>query len=657
MADESQTVPSAFNLEGGLVLNKSTFMMQPGEALELKNFEPAVEGGYRRINGFKKYINAFVPFTASASEKTLMVATFGDNVLAARGTAIYSSASTNLALAVASGTGMTGSGTITADSTDGFSSSGTIQLNSETFTYTGKTATTFTGVTRATGTTSAAAHALDDVLSEAWTSRDSGRTSASKYNFERFNFDGTDKIIVADGANNPTVFNSSLAATDIAVASAGTGEQTILAAVIASGDGMTGAGVLTVADTSQFASAGSLIIGTEIFTYTGKSDTTFTGVTRAVTSSAIAHEVGAVVADLKPAAVTGAKFVVAFKEHMFYAGMSANKQEVIFSAAFQEGSFSVAIGAGSFKVDDEITGLKVFRDDLFIFCETRIFKLTGSSSANFSVSDVTRDIGCINGDTIQEFAGDLIFLGPDGLRTVAGTARIGDVELGTISSSVQSIFNENVANATEFDSLVITDKTQYRIFFTKSTVGESQTKGIICVLKGTKFEFSEIVGIRPSCTDSFVSQGNVIVLHGAYATGHIFRQEQGNTFDGTVILGRYRSPDLTFNDPGIRKHMQRVIVNYQPEAAVDADLFVRYDYEDKDAPRPAAYPLDSTDVVAIYGTSVYGTPTYGGASQPLVRQAVEGSGFAVALRVNDGGATAPYSLKGFQLEYQLGARR
>ena len=41
----------------------------------------------------------------------------------------------------------------------------------------------------------------------------------------------------------------------------------------------------------------------------------------------------------------------------------------------------------------------------------------------------------------------------------------------------------------------------------------------------------------------------------------------------------------------------------------------------------------------------YGVPTYGGASQPLVRQAVEGSGFAVALRVNDGGQTAPYSLK------------
>jgi hypothetical protein len=41
----------------------------------------------------------------------------------------------------------------------------------------------------------------------------------------------------------------------------------------------------------------------------------------------------------------------------------------------------------------------------------------------------------------------------------------------------------------------------------------------------------------------------------------------------------------------------------------------------------------------------------------LVRQSVEGSGFTVALKVDDGGETAPYSLKGFQLEYQLGARR
>ena len=94
-----------------------------------------------------------------------------------------------------------------------------------------------------------------------------------------------------------------------------------------------------------------------------------------------------------------------------------------------------------------------------------------------------------------------------------------------------------------------------------------------------------------------------------------------------------------------------------------ADLIVRYDNEDPDSARPAVYPLASTALAAQYGTAIYsgsGAATnsvYGGSSQPLVRQSVEGSGFTVALRVNDNGVTAPYSLKGFQLEYQVGARR
>jgi len=508
LADLSETAAFPFVCEGGLVLNQSTFIMKPGQALELENFEPDIEGGYRRITGFSKYVSAIVPFTSNASEEVLMVATFADKVVAARGTSIY-------------------------QATPGGSS---------------------------------------------WTSIDSGRTSASKYSFERFNFDGNDKLIVVDGVNDPTVFNTSFSATDITTSS-----------------------------------------------------------------------------------VEGAKHVVAFKNHMFYSGMSTTPQEVVFSEPFDEDGFNSGQGAGSIKVDDTIVGLKVFRDNLFIFCENRIFKLGGSSSSDFAVVPVTRNIGCVNGQTIQEFAGDLIFLGPDGLRTIAGTSRIGDVELGTISSNVQSLFDANLSDSGSFTSIVIPNKTQYRIFFTKSGTGENATEGVICVLRGQQFEFAEIKSIRPTSTDTFVSSGNVIALHGS-GDGFVYRQESGNDFNGTAISGRYRSPDLTMNDPGIRKNMQRVIVNFAPESSIDADLFVRYDYESKNSARPAAYPLDSGDIAAIYGTSTYGTSssvsgTYGGASQPLVRQAVEGSGFAVALRVNDGGTTAPYSLKGFQLEYQLGARR
>lgn len=508
MPELSQTGAFPFVCEGGLVLNQSTFIMKPGQALELLNFEPDIEGGYRRITGFSKYVTAVVPETSASSEEVLLVATFGSKVVAARGQKIFTA----------------------------------------------------------------------DAGGSSWTEIDTGRTSAGTYDFERFNFDGNDKLIVVDGNNAPTVFNTSFSATDVSESS-----------------------------------------------------------------------------------VSGAKFVTAFKDHMFYAGKSSTPQEVVFSQPFDEDAFSSGSGAGSVKVDDTVTGLKVFRDNLFIFCENRIFQMTGSSSSDFAVKPVTRNIGCVNGQTIQEFAGDLIFLGPDGLRTIAGTARIGDVELGTISSNVQSIFDTNLSDAGSFTSIVIPEKTQYRIFFTKSGVAENATGGIICVLRGQQFEFAELKGIRPTATDTFVSSGNVIAIHGS-GDGFVYRQESGNDFDGTAILGRYRSPDLTMNDPGIRKNMQRVIVNYAPESSIDADLFIRYDYESRESARPAAYPLDSSDIAAIYGTATYGSAssasgTYGGASQPLVRQPVEGSGFAVALRVNDGGTTAPYSLKGFQLEYQLGARR
>ena len=510
MPDLSQTSPAVFPLQGGLVLNKSTFAMQPGEAIELVNFEPDINGGYRRINGFAKYNTNVVPQTSASTEEVLLSCIFNDTIVAARGTKIF--------------TASAGSGS--------------------------------------------------------WTERDTGRTSAGVYTFERFNFDGNDKLIVADGNNAPTEFNTSFAATD--VTSAGSGEVST--------------------------------------------------------------------------AVTGAKFVAVFKDHMFYAGMSNNKQEVVFSVPFDEDNFATGSGAGSFKVDDTITGLKVFREDLFVFCEDRIFKLSGTSSSNFAVVPVTRNIGCVNGQTIQEFAGDLIFLAPDGLRTVAGTARIGDVELGTISSPVQSVFNTNIANSSGFRSLVIPNKTQYRVFFTKSGVAQAITEGVLTSLRGQSFEFANLKGIRPTSTDTVTTATETIVVHGGEG-GDVYRQESGNDFDGSAVGGKYRSPDLSFGDPGIRKHMHRVLVSYKPEASISADMFLRYDYEDPNSPRPAAYSLSASDIVAVYGSGVYGTATYGGQTEPLLRQSVEGSGFTVALRVDDNGTTAPYALRGFQMEYQTGARR
>ena len=108
----------------------------------------------------------------------------------------------------------------------------------------------------------------------------------------------------------------------------------------------------------------------------------------------------------------------------------------------QTNDFTTGNGGGELKVDSPVVGLKVFRDNLFIFCLDSIFKLVGSSSSDFALQPVTRKIGCLDGRSIQEFGGDVIFLAPDGLRTIAATDKIGDVELGTISKQVQEIIDK-----------------------------------------------------------------------------------------------------------------------------------------------------------------------------------------------------------------------
>ena len=112
-------------------------------------------------------------------------------------------------------------------------------------------------------------------------------------------------------------------------------------------------------------------------------------------------------------------------------------------------------------------------------------------------------------------------------------------------------------------------------------------------------------------------------------------------------------------DPGIRKSMQRVIWNYENEGNVDTNFKLRYDFDSPSVPQPAAYTLSAGAGIAVYGLSIstYGTAVYGSSGANLVRQSVEGSGFTVALRVEEQSTNPPVSFKGYQLEFIPGGRR
>jgi len=346
-----------------------------------------------------------------------------------------------------------------------------------------------------------------------------------------------------------------------------------------------------------------------------------------------------------------------YKGHMFF----LQGQELTFSAPFNENKFDPSDGAGVINLSDTGVGMKSYRDILYIFCEKSIYRVSGSSINDFKLDPVTKNIGCVSGWSIQEAGGDIIFLAPDGLRNVTGTERIDDVNINTISKSIQQRIKNLVSITYHISSLVIRDKSQYRLWYVKSNIAETQNQGILGALKqgetGLVWEYADLLGIKPSYAASGYLGKVEYFLHGGWDDGIIYRQEQGSTFNGAAIDARFRTPDYSFGDMGVRKMVKRVALNLVFEGSVSPDLGMDYDYGSSAVPQPAVISVDTPTWVGIYGTGVYGAAVYTSNAIASIRNWVVGSGFLVAFSLNENDTNNPFTIQGFQIEVVPGGRR
>ena len=356
---------------------------------------------------------------------------------------------------------------------------------------------------------------------------------------------------------------------------------------------------------------------------------------------------------------TKAKFCTIHDQHLVVAGDPSTPNTIYYSGTNDIDSFS-STGSGSITLEDKVVGLKSFRNELFIFCQNSIFKLQNINDSNsVAVVPVTKNVGCLDGKTIQEIAGDLIFLAPDGFRTVAGTSRIGDVELGTISQAIQPIINDIATNADtlQFSSVVLRNKSQYRMFYSTTSTSQFTAKGVIGTLRSNGFEWSETLGIvAPAITSGFTSSGVEKIYHGD-RDGKIYNHNTGNSFNGTNVEAEYQSPDYDYGDLGTLKTLDYVKIAFTPEGACQPSLRVRYDYDSLTSAQPADIVLDAIPEPAIFGTAVFGTQKLGATEQPLVRQVLTGSGHSNFFKVFSNDTNAPYSINGLYVNYRPSGRQ
>jgi len=660
MADGLQTYP--FEFRGGLISNLSPLQQgtqAPGSARLLKNFEPSTDGGYKRIEGYDKYSSSFVP-------------AYGEPVVQGSGQTGTTLVLANIYTAPIEGStftiaGVTGTYTI---ATAGVSFNSTYKQATLTLTTSlasspaDKAAVTFTSHT---GTIKGVVAWNETVMSyrnsDIYTTTGTTHTKVSKPSYgtvlvnggaqtgatlnvdgltglpqigDTFSIAGVEKVYTVLAV--PTVTSGAAALSiypSLASSPADNAAITMLSCD-RSGGGKLRVAKYRVAGVDKVAG----VDGTNTpFIWNG---TTFAEMTGA------------------PSDVVGASFIAYHKNQMFF----AKGETLTFTAPYTDTDFSAANGSGVINVGGTITGIIPFREALIIFTDKTINQLVGNTLQDFVLQPVTKNVGCVAPDTIQEIGGDVIFLGPEGLRLFSATDRVGDFNLGVVSKPIQNEMTSLIASSSSFASCVIKQKSQYRIFGYNATgTSTANAKGVL----GTQMvgdntstmSWAETLGIKAYVADGdYENQTETLVF--AHDDGYIYEMENGNSFDGTNIIASFATPFVSINDPRIRKTFYKLFLYTDPQGGVTTSVNLKLDFDTQGSIQPDTIELSNeAGTVGFYGSSGarYGTTVFGSKLVKQFETQVIGSAFSVSLQFVSDGQNPPFSLDAATLEFATHDRR
>lgn len=355
------------------------------------------------------------------------------------------------------------------------------------------------------------------------------------------------------------------------------------------------------------------------------------------------------------------KFSSAFANHLWLAGDPDEPFNIYFSSPNADTDFDPANGAGVVNIGFTVTQLKAFRNQLYVFGQNQIKRIIGDNFSNFTVENVTNDLGCVAPDTVVEFGGDIIFLGPDGIRPISGTSRIGDVELETVSREIQKTFENYTANedVTKLKALVIRRKSQFRLFFEANT----SLSLLAAIRKGptaqSTFEYSQLVGVEATAVASGYIGQFEFVLHGD-STGKVHKQEEGDSFAGSEIFSVYQTPYYFMGDPEVRKVFYKVKTFLKTEGEALINVGIDFNFGDSEINTPENFSLTTAGAASLFdnaSTIFDTTDIYDGNPSPTRSTNISGSGDSISVSYVTNSTSPSHTIQAVSILYGTGDRR
>lgn len=285
------------------------------------------------------------------------------------------------------------------------------------------------------------------------------------------------------------------------------------------------------------------------------------------------------------------QFIAAHKGHLF---LSFPGGTIAHSGLGEPLSFSALLGAAEFGLGSECTGMAPRSGDvLAIYTQARVFGLYGSSAADWNLQIISETFGA-KPYTVQ-LLGTVYATDEKGVAPLERVNAYGDFESATVSRFVKPVLERYQGRIV--GTVVVRERNQYRIMFDDGTgllMSDDQYMGE-GVPSFSTIRFEHV----PTCLSNGPDQfGRETILFGT-AEGYVMQMERGFNFDGQPVEFAYRSPFMNQRAPHMRKSYRRIYVDLETEKYVRLQITTELSYSD------FKVPSSPVGEVAIFGGGGY----------------------------------------------------
>ncbi len=267
-------------------------------------------------------------------------------------------------------------------------------------------------------------------------------------------------------------------------------------------------------------------------------------------------------------------YLAGHKGHLFLAFAQGSLQHSALGDPF---SWEPILGAGEIGTGDTITGLEIAQGVLAIFNRNAVYLLYGTGADDWNLVTHNADAGAI-ANTLQ-LVGQPIFLSDRGILTLEASQSYGDFQVGTVSQKVHSLVMSAKNNV--LSSVRVREKNQYRIFM-------SNGAGIIASLVGGYWQFTQLY--YPDTVDvccSIEYAGDERIFFGS-DNGFVYEMDRGTSHDGAAIDAYLQVANTDLGTAGRNKRFHQLQVETDAPNGATLSFAPDFAYSDPDLPTVAS---------------------------------------------------------------------